>query len=126
MEMSAEKLVQLIAQRVYDRKGFNIMAIDVREVSSITDFLLIAEGNIERHVVAISEDIQDCMREIGEKPFRVEGRENGDWLVLDYLNIMIHLFIPEMREKYQLEKLWSNGKIVDLHIETDKSKSNAI
>lgn len=126
MQMSTEKLVQLIAQRLYDKKGFNIMAIDVREISSITDYFIIAEGNIERHAMALSNEIQDCLREYGQKPFRVEGQEVGDWVVMDYLDIMVHLFIPEMREKYQLEKLWSEGKIVDLHIQTENSKSNVI
>lgn len=109
--------IQQIAQTIYDKKGENIIALDVRGISSITDFVLIADGNVERHVIALAKEIEDIMRDQGQKPCQVEGLQNGDWVVLDYFQIVIHLFVPEMRQKYQLQRLWPDAKIIDLDLE---------
>lgn len=105
-----------IAQIIYDKKGFNILAIDVRGVSTLTDFFIIAEGTVDRHVRAICSTLQEQMKEIGYPPLHVEGAESGDWIVMDFGYILIHLFIPELREKYALENLWKEGQVVDLNI----------
>ncbi len=109
-----------IAQAIFDKKGSNIIAIDVRGISSITDYVLIADGNVDRHVVALAKEIEDIMRDGGERPVHVEGLQNGDWIVLDYFWVVIHLFVPEMREKYQLERLWADGKVIDLSLQEKK------
>lgn len=116
--MKNEELFVLnkIAQSIYNKKGVNILALDVQGVSSMSDYVIIAEGNVDRHVVAIAHSIEQELSEIGEKAFHIEGLQVGDWIVLDYLNIMVHLFMPGLRDKYQLEQLWRNGKIVDLNI----------
>ena len=113
-------LLNTIAQVIFDKKGSNILALDLRGISSITDFVVIAEGNVDRHVIAIASAVEQALDEQGVKPVHVEGMQIGDWVVLDYLHIMVHLFMPGMRDKYQLEKLWREGEIIDLHIETDK------
>lgn len=109
-----------IAQVIYDKKGFNILALDVRGLSNITDFLLIAEGNVDRHISSIGRAIIDELAETGEKPVHVEGLRTGDWAVLDYGNITVHIFSPGLRERYSLERLWSESKIVDLDIDLSK------
>ena len=78
--------------------------------------MVIAEGNVDRHVIAIANAVERALAELGEKPVHVEGLQVGDWVVLDYLQIMVHLFMPGLRDKYQLEKLWKEGEIVDLQI----------
>ena len=108
--------IQLIAQAIYDKKGLNILALDVRGVSTITDFILIAEGNVDRHVQALAQGVMDLMEEKKEKLYHVEGMQTGDWVVLDYLEVMVHLFMPGLRDKYCLEELWKEGKVVDLNI----------
>lgn len=114
-----------IAQVIYDKKGFNILAIDVQGLSSITDFLLIAEANVDRHVSSIARAIIDELEEKGEKPVRSEGVKSGDWAVLDYGEVMVHIFSPNLRERYSLERLWNDSKIVDLDIDvTRKSSAN--
>lgn len=107
-----------IAQVIYDKKGLNILAIDVQGLSSITDFLLIAEGNVDRHVSSIARAVIDELEKQGEAPVYVEGVGAGDWAVLDYGNVMVHIFSPTLREKYSLERLWKESKIVDLEIQT--------
>jgi len=123
MEIKTEEMVTSIAQAIYDRKGFNIIALDVRKISSITDYFIIAEGNIDRHVIALAHEVKSRLSDLGEKAFRIEGEDSGDWLVIDYLNVIVHIFTPEMREKYQLEKLWQDGKIVDLKIQTSDTQT---
>lgn len=105
-----------IAQTIYDKKGFNILVLDVRGVSTLTDYFVIAEGNIDRHVKAISQAIQHEMKNNRQEAWHVEGDSSSDWVVLDYVDIVIHLMTPEMREKYALEKLWHQAKIVDVQI----------
>src|SRR5690606_12700420 len=95
---------------------FNILAIDVRGVSTVTDFFLIAEGNIERHVQSLARKVLETVEESGTPVFQMEGNTAGDWIVLDCGAVMVHLFVPELREKYALEELWQDGKIVDLEI----------
>ncbi|HEX2583436.1 MAG TPA: ribosome silencing factor [Chlamydiales bacterium] len=121
MKKTELELLNVIAQVVYDKKGMNILALDVKGLSSIADFLLIAEGNVDRHVTAIARAIVEELHEKGDDPVHVEGLQTGDWVVLDYSGIMVHLFMPGYREKYSLEKLWSESKIVDLEIDVSKA-----
>ena len=120
MKRTPFETLNAIAQVIYDKKGFNILALDVRGLSSITDFLLIAEGNVDRHVSSIGRAIIDELAERGEEPVHVEGLKTGDWAVLDYVNITVHIFSPGLRERYSLERLWNESKIVDLDIDVSK------
>lgn len=113
-------LLNVISQAIFDKKGSNIIALDVRSFSTMTDFYLIAEGNVERHVKALHNSILDAMAQRGLRPIFVEGVRESDWVVIDFGEIVIHLLIPELREKYALENLWKEGKIVDVKISIDK------
>lgn len=117
MSKTVQKTLDSIAQTIYEKKGFNILALDVRGFSTMTDFYLIAEGNIDRHVKAISKAIQDKMAEFNYTLLHIEGAQTPDWLVMDYGDIVVHLLVPDVREKYSLEQLWREAKIVDLHID---------
>lgn len=109
-----------VAQAIYDKKGFNILVLDVRSISSMTDYFIIAEGTVDRHVRALSQTIVDELALQGLQPLHVEGQQEGDWIVIDYSDFVIHLFIPDLREKYALEVLWKKGRIVDVKIKTDR------
>lgn len=121
MSISTAKSLDLIAQTIYDKKGFNIIALDVRGFSSMADYYLIAEGNIDRHVRSISKSLQDILSEVGMKLLHADGQQSSDWVVLDYGDIVIHLLIPDLRERYALEQLWREAKIIDLHIDIKES-----
>lgn len=116
--MNEEPLHQLnlIAQTLFDKKGFNILALDVRGISTMTDYFLIAEGEVDKHVMTLGKTVIEKLKEEGYHPFHTEGLTEGDWLVLDYMEVVVHLFLPAMREKYRLEELWQEAKIVDLEI----------
>jgi ribosome-associated protein len=107
-----------IAQAIYDKKGFNILVLDVRSICTMTDYFIIAEGTVDRHVKALSQTISDELAQQGQHPLHVEGQQEGDWVVLDYGDFVIHLFTPDLREKYALEELWRKGKVVDVQITT--------
>ena len=86
-------------------------------MSTITDFLLIAEGNVDRHVTSLAKAIMEELASFGENVLHVEGLHTGDWVVLDYGQIMIHLFRPGVRDKYSIERLWPESKIIELDID---------
>ena len=109
-------ILNKIAQVIYDKKGFNILVLDVRGISTLTDYFIIAEGNIDRHVRAISLAIQGELKEHKQDLWHMEGDASSDWVVLDYFDFVIHLMTPEMREKYSLETLWNAAKVVDVQI----------
>ena len=110
-----------IAQVIYDKKGSNLLALDVQGLSSITDYLFIAEGNVDRHVISMARTIVEDLNERGGPSLlHAEGLQSGDWVVLDYGEVMVHLFMPGLRERYALERLWAESKIVDLEIDLSK------
>lgn len=113
---SSLEALNTVAQTLFDKKGFNILALDVREVSSLTDFFVIAEGNIDKHVMALGKAVVEAMKEDGWRPVHTEGLKLGDWVVLDFGELVVHIFMPGIREKYRLEELWHEAKVVDLDI----------
>jgi ribosome-associated protein len=125
MQKNDHFILNTIAQAIFDKKGMNILALDVRSCSSLTDYVIIAEGSVDKHVVSIASAVSKSLNEIGMAPCHEEGFRVGDWIVLDYINIMIHLFIPVVREKYQLEELWREGEIVDLSIDVSSSRTGS-
>lgn len=111
-------LIRRVAQFLFEKKGSQIIALDVQGVSSTTDYLLIANGNVERHVLALATEVEKMTRrEVKMKPYHEEGKRNGDWVILDYFDLMIHLFIPSMRQKYQLDRLWPEARVIDLDLD---------
>jgi ribosome-associated protein len=119
MTQQEKKILNKISQIIFDKKGFNILVLDVRGISTMTDYYIIAEGSVDRHVKSLCTAIKEKVEEIGLNLCHVEGERNADWVVIDCGEVVIHLFIPELREKYALEELWKKGKIVDVDILTD-------
>lgn len=123
--MSNEKILTEVAQAIYDKKGFNILVLDVKDICNMTDYFVIAEGTVDRHVRALSLYIVDQLSKHGQHPHHIEGEREGDWVVLDYIDFVIHLFTPDLREKYSLEELWQKGRIVDVKIVTTRPGQNS-
>lgn len=121
-KLTDKQILDRVAQAIFDKKGFNILVLDVRGISTMTDYFVIAEGTVDRHVIALYFAIKDSLDEVGITPYHVEGQHDGDWIVMDYTDFVIHLFIPDIREKYALEKLWKESKIVDVNIVTEREK----
>ncbi len=109
-------LLERICQTLYDKKGFNIMTLDLRALSTLADYFIIAEGNVEKHVQSLAKEIVEVLAEEGRNPIHVEGLREGDWVVLDFSDVVIHLFTPDLRDRYRLEHLWEEAQIIDIPI----------
>ena len=114
MENMYKILLQKIVTVIKDKRGCDLVALDVSEFSSITDCVLIAQGNIQRHVTAIAKAVKRELKEFGFTPHTSEGIETGDWAVLDYRQVIVHVFKPQERARYKLEELWAQGKEIPL------------
>ena len=123
MTKEDKKKLSHISQTIFDKKGMNILALDVRAFSTMTEYCIIAEGTVGRHVKAISTEVQHVMNEAGSILYHCDGQQDGEWVVMDYGDIVIHLLTPDMREKYDLEDLWRKAKIVDVDIIVDPQKT---
>ncbi|MHB9111229.1 MAG: ribosome silencing factor [Thermoleophilia bacterium] len=112
-EPGSDSLVQAIARAAADKKAEDISILDMREVCSYTDFFLICEGRSSRQTKAIADEIRVRMKAEGIAPPRVEGEVRGDWVLMDYLTVVVHIFTPEARDFYRLEVLWKEAPRVE-------------
>ncbi|TKJ31529.1 MAG: ribosome silencing factor [Chloroflexi bacterium B3_Chlor] len=97
---------------ITDKKGFDIILLDVRPVSLLADYFIICSGDTERQIKAIVDDIVERAKNSGLKPLQIEGTPASGWMVLDYGSIIAHVFLSVQREYYQLEELWSDAPLV--------------
>lgn len=104
--MQPKKMQQLIQQALEDAKGVDIHVLDVRKRADFADYMIIASGTSSRHVSAMADKIIDKLREAGVRPVGVEGEEAGDWVLIDFGDVVAHLMRPPTRAFYDLEKLW--------------------
>ncbi|HET6655985.1 MAG TPA: ribosome silencing factor [Gammaproteobacteria bacterium] len=109
--MTADEMKDLAVTALEDLKAVDVKVLDVRDVTAITDMMVIASGTSDRHVRALAHAVLDAAREAGVKPLGVEGERGSEWILLDLNDIIVHVMLPRMREFYNLEKLWS----VDAH-----------
>ena len=105
--MNSEKLTALVVAALDDVKANDIVTLDVRNMTSVTDYMIVASGASNRHVRALIENVTEKAREAGHRPIGVEGEEGGEWVLLDLQDALVHVMLPKVREFYNLEKLWS-------------------
>jgi len=96
------------------KKAHDITVLDLREVTSFADFFIICNGTNARQNQAISDEIYLKLKELGELPISLEGYDNAEWVLMDYGDFLIHIFLPPTREFYDLERLWRHAKKVDI------------
>ena len=105
--MQPKKMQQLIHQALDDAKGLDVHVLDVRKRADFADYMIIASGTSSRHVSAMAGRVIDKMREAGVRPVGVEGEDVGDWVLIDFGDVVAHIMRPPTRAFYDLEKLWS-------------------
>ena len=110
----SEVLAKLAAQGMDNKKGLDIAILDLRGIESApTNFFVICSGNVPSHVSAISDGVFETIKKAtGLNPYRVEGYENAEWILMDYFDIVVHIFLKEKRQHYRLEELWADGLLV--------------
>lgn len=105
--MKSEELSELVINALEDGKAQDIVKLDVRDLTAVTDYMIVASGSSSRHVKALAEAVSDRSREAGHKPASIEGAEGSEWVLLDLQDALVHVMLPRVREFYNLEKLWS-------------------
>jgi ribosome-associated protein len=120
--MSPEELTQAIAALAADKKAIDIVALDLRGVAGYTDFFLICSGGSDRQTKAIHDGIHEGMKKQHDTlPRRVEGASEARWILMDYLDCVVHVFTPDTRDYYRLEQLWGDVPRLDLDLDEGPS-----
>lgn len=110
---SADELIALILSGIEEVKGHDINLLDLRDIeNTVCDYFIICNGTSNTHVNAIVGSIQKTVsKAIQDKPWHVEGSDNGEWILMDYVNVVVHVFQKRVREYYDLEGLWGDAKV---------------
>ncbi|MGC1515528.1 MAG: ribosome silencing factor [Maribacter sp.] len=113
---SADELIALIIQGVDEVKGHNINLLDLREIeNTVCDYFIVCNGTSNTHVNAIVGSIQKTVsKAIQDKPWHVEGEDNAEWVLMDYVNVVVHVFQKQIREFYDIEGLWGDAKFTTI------------
>ncbi len=113
---SPDELISLIVQGIEDIKGQNISLLDLRNIeNTVCDYFIICNGNSNTQVNAIVSSVQkNVSKNIREKPYQIEGVENAEWILMDYVNVVVHVFQKHKREYYDIENLWGDAKITEI------------
>ena len=112
--MKSEKLCKLVVAALDDTKGKDAVILDVRNMTTVTDWMIIASGTSGRHLRALIDNVTEKTRTAGYRPIGVEGEEGGEWVLLDLQDALVHVMLPKVREFYNLEKLWSIRPVRDV------------
>ena len=106
--------VQRVAQAMYDKKAKDILALDISEITSLGDYFVICSCTSSAQLRACTDEIEEKMSEIGIEPAHKEGYNAGNWILMDYGDIIVHVMLEETREFYSLERLWTDAKEITL------------
>jgi ribosome-associated protein len=110
--LSAEMTAGIAA--ALDKKAENLIVLDLTKASAFTDFFVICTGTNRRQVQAIADGVREAIAKLGTKPALVEGYERGDWVLIDYFDFIVHVFMPSAREFYSLERLWGDAEKIEV------------
>lgn len=109
------KLFKTIIKAIHDRKGGSVVSLDLRKIDeAVADFFIVCEANNGPQIRAIADSIEDAVKkECGESPYHHEGKSTLQWVLIDYVNIVVHILTPENRKFYKLEEMWSDASLME-------------
>lgn len=114
--ITSKQLVDAVVEGIQEKKGVNITVLDLTSIeNTISDYFVICDGDSNVHVDTIADSVDEYVRKtVRDKPLHVEGRDNAEWILIDYMNVVVHLFQRKVREFYNLEGLWADGERRDI------------
>lgn len=117
--INSQELSEIVVGGMQEKKAVDIVVLDLRKITkAIADFFVICSGNSDTHVDSIADSIEEFIyKQTNEDPWRKEGMENKEWILIDYVNVVVHIFQKEKRKFYELEDLWGDAEIT--HINTE-------
>jgi len=115
-QVSTDDLISVIIQGIEEVKGENIQLLDLRDIeNTVCDYFIICSGNSNTQVKSISGSIQKTVsKQIKDKPWHIEGENNAEWILMDYVNVAVHIFQKQIRDFYDIESLWGDAKITEI------------
>ena len=114
VELTTEQKIEVIVKALDSKRAEDIQAIKIGDLTIIADYFIIADGTSNIHTKALAEEVEFKMTQLGIEPSRTEGYQGQTWIVLDYGDVVVHVFYKETRDHYNLERLWSDGTSVDI------------
>ena len=111
----SSKIIKTIIHAIQEKKGENIVSLDLRKIpEAVTDFFIICEANNNIQLKAIADFVEEDVKlKCGEAPYKHEGRQAQQWILIDYVNVVVHVMLPEPRKFYQLEEMWSDASVTE-------------
>jgi len=126
LAIGSKELARAISSLALSKKAEQLRILDLRGLTDITDFFVICSGSSDLHIKAIADAIVEGAKKLGVKVWHIEGYQALSWVLLDYITVVVHIFRPEAREKYALEKLWGDAPVEEIEDEgKDLSKREA-
>ena len=115
-KQDSEKLADLVVKGMQEKKASDIVVMDLRDVkNAVADFFVLCSGNSDKQLSAISDSVDEFVyKDLKENPWHSEGRNNKEWMLLDYISVVVHIFKKDRREFYALEKLWGDAEITEI------------
>ncbi len=113
--VEAREVARVAAQAAYDKKAEEVVVLDLTELSDVCDYFVIATGSNRRLADAVIDEVEEKVaKACHEHPLAIEGRDEGTWILMDYGSVLVHVFTPEARDYYRLEKLWGDAPVLDV------------
>ncbi len=113
-QLGSREIALLAVRYALDRKAYDLLLLDIGEISSLADYFLICTARSDTQAQAIAENIRQNLAAVGVRPLLVEGFSTGQWILMDYADVAVHIFLEDVRAFYDLERLWARAKVVQL------------
>jgi ribosome-associated protein len=110
-------------QAALDKKASDVLVLDLRQTPAFTDYFVLCSGQHPRQVKAIADAVEETLRAAKVRPAHIEGYDRAEWILMDFFNFIVHIFVPQTREFYSLERLWGNAERINVSEEPAKGKS---
>lgn len=111
--MNSKELARMACEALEDKKALDVKIIDIEQVSTLADYFIIASGTNRNQVQAMADNVEEVLGRAGYRPKQIEGYQTGNWILMDYRDIVIHVFDEENRLFYDLERIWRDGSVIE-------------